>query len=469
MTGAPTVAVIGGGLAGLSAAVALADSGLRVSIFEKRPRLGGRATSYVLPDGRCIDNCQHVTLRCCTNLDDFYRRIGVADKIRYYDRFFFADSKGRRGTISPSRLPAPLHLALSFARLSLLDWEDKRAIARGMLAIARGRGAPSDSAGINMLDWLRRHKQTPKAIEIFWRSVLVSTLNEELDRTDATYGASVFWKAFLAHPRGFEMGIPVIPLSEIYDSVGPQIEQSGGAVRLRCGSSRIRFTGFEAAAIEFDDGSEATTDFYVAAVPFDRLLPLLPENVQCQEIFAQLRNFKVSPITSVHLWFDRPVMAEPYLTLVDRTTQWIFNKSKLAAENSGQPGQYLQCVISASYGLTSHSQQEIIDVCTSEVLQALPDATPARVVRAVVVRENSASFSPEPGSGRWRPLQRTSFRNLFIAGDWTQTGWPATMESAVRSGYLAAEALLGAAGMPKDLVQPDLPVSRISRLLSSWL
>jgi zeta-carotene desaturase len=348
----------------------------------------------------------------------------------------------------------------------LLDWADKRAIARGMLAIARGRGAPSDSAGMNMLDWLRRHQQTPKAIEIFWRSVLVSTLNEELDRTDAAYGASVFWKAFLAHPRAFEMGIPAIPLSEIYDSIAPRIERRGGTVRMRCGMSGIRFDGFEAAAVQLDDGSETTADFYIVAVPFDRLLKLLPESVQAQQMFAQLRNFKLSPITSVHLWFDRPVMTEPYLTLVDRTTQWIFNKSKLAAEGAEQPGQYLQCVVSASYDLTSRSQQEIIDLCTAEVLQALPDAAQAQVVRAVVVRENAASFSPEPGSLRWRPFQRTSFRNLFLAGDWTQTGWPATMESAVRSGYLAAEALLSAAGMPKRLMQPDLPVSRISRMLS---
>jgi squalene-associated FAD-dependent desaturase len=459
----PTVAVIGGGLAGLAAAVALADHGFRVSVFEKRPRLGGRATSYVLPDGRCIDNCQHVTLGCCTNLDDFYRRIGTREKIRYYDSFTFVDAKGRRGTIKRSPLPAPLHLAPSFIALPLLDWTDKLAIARGMRAIVRDRGAPRESAGISMLEWLHRHKQTPRAIAVFWRSVLVSALNEELERIDAAHGVAVFWKAFLMHPRGFEMGIPSVPLSELYENSGRQIERAGGTVRTRCGVSGIRFDKFEVASLGFDDGGETTADFYIAAVPFDRLLKLLPENVQSQEEFAKTRNLTVSPITSVHLWFDRAVMTEPFLTLVDHTTQWIFNKSMLCPEETEQPGQYLQCVISASYGLTSRSQQEITDLCRSELVHVLPETARANLIRSVVVRENAASFSPAPGSFRWRPFQRTSFRNFFLAGDWTQTGWPATMEGAVRSGYLAAEELLRAAGRPKAILKPELPVQRLAR------
>jgi squalene-associated FAD-dependent desaturase len=461
----PTVAVIGGGLAGLAAAIALADQGFRVSVFEKRPRLGGRATSYVLPDGRCIDNCQHVTLGCCTNLDDFYRRIGAREKIRYYDSFTFVDAKGRRGTVKRSPLPAPLHLAPSFITLPLLEWTDKLAIARGMRAIVSGRGAPPDSAGISMLEWLQRHKQTPRAIEVFWRSVLVSALNEELERTDAAHGVAVFWKAFLMHPRGFEMGIPSVPLSELYENSGRQIERHGGTVRTRCGVSELRFDRLEAASMRLDDGSVATADFYIAAVPFDRLLKLLPEGVQRQDEFAKTSNLKLSPITSVHLWLDRPVMTEPFLTLVDYTTQWIFNKSLLHPHETEPAGQYLQCVISASYNLSSRSQQEIIDLCRSEMLRVLPSMTQANLIHSVVVRESAASFSPSPDSDRWRPLQRTSFRNLFLAGDWTQTGWPATMESAVRSGYLAAEELLRAAGQPQKLLKAELPAQPLARWL----
>jgi len=462
----PTVAVVGGGLAGLCAAVALADNGFRVSLFEKRPRLGGRATSYVLPDGRNIDNCQHVTLGCCTNLDDFYRRVGVAGKIGYYDRLVFVDSKGRRGIIARSALPAPFHLAPSFVTLPLLDWTDKRAIARAMLAIVRNAGAPADCAPTSMLDWLKLHQQTPRAIERFWRVVLVSALNEELDRTDAAYGLAVFWKAFLSNARGFEVGIPAVPLAELYESSGGRIALNGGSVRMRCGVSEFHVLDGAISAIRLDDGAEVTADYTIAAIPFDRLLKALPEAVQQDEAFGNLRNLRVSPITSVHFWFDRPVMTEPFLTLVGRTTQWIYKKSVLCLGEGERPGQYLQFVISASRALAEHSQQEITDLCKSELWQVLPAAAQAHVVRSVVVRESAATFSAEPGCDRWRPSQRTSIRNLFLAGDWTQTGWPATMEGAVRSGYLAAEAILATAGRPRGLLQPELPVGRVAQWLS---
>jgi len=200
------VIVIGGGLAGLSSAVALADAGFRVRLFEKRPHLGGRATSYLLPSGEHVDNCQHVTLGCCTNLADFYRRVGAAHKIRAYDSLIFADLAGRRGTIAASPLAPPFHLAPSFALFPLLTWADKRAIARALLCIARSGGRPADlegAGGATMLDWLRRHGQTAAAVERFWRVVLVSALDEEPARTDARYGVDVFCKAFVANRTGF--------------------------------------------------------------------------------------------------------------------------------------------------------------------------------------------------------------------------------------------------------------------------
>jgi len=450
------IAVIGGGLAGLAAAVSLADNGQRVSLFEKRPRLGGRATSYTLPDGRHIDNCQHVTLGCCTNLDHFYRRIETADKIRYYTRLVFQDPSGRRGVISRSFLPAPLHLALSFAAFPLLDWSDKLGIASALLQIIRSRGLPARASGASMLEWLTLQKQTPRAIERFWRVVLVSALNEELDRTDAAYGAMVLWKAFLSNRRGFEVGIPSIPLGELYDSAGPVIERSGGKVRIGCGVAEVRFSNGAIENIRLDDATEVAAEYYVFAVPFDRFLKMLPAEALQEQVFADIRNLTVSPITSVHLWFDRRIMAEPFLTLVDTTSQWIFNRSDLCPASGEPAGQYLQVVISASHSLTSRSQQEIIELCTAEVRQAIPSAALANVTRSVVVRENAASFSPSPGCDRWRPTQRTPIQNLFLAGDWTQTGWPATMEGAVRSGYLAAEAILAVMGKPQTLLQPDL-------------
>src|SRR5579864_6713138 len=208
-----SVLVVGGGLAGMSCAVALAEAGFRVCLLEKRPHLGGRATSYTLPDGSEVDNCQHVTLGCCTNLADFYRRAGASESIQFYGRLYFVDRNGRRSTIQSSWLPPPLHMAPTFAVFGGLGLGDKQGIAKALLAIARSGGNPPGIDGASMLDWLQRMKQTSRAIECFWRVVLVSALDEELRRTDARYGIEVFWKAFLGSRRGYCLGIPTVPLA----------------------------------------------------------------------------------------------------------------------------------------------------------------------------------------------------------------------------------------------------------------
>ena len=457
--------VIGGGLAGLAAGVALAESGWRVRLFEQRPFLGGRATSYVLPDGEHVDNCQHVTLGCCTNLADFYKRVGSADKIKFFDRLFFLDPEGRRGEMQAGMLPAPFHMTGSFAAFAPLTLLDKLSIARAMLDILGAKGHPADleeNGGVSMLEWLRRRGQTQGAIERFWRVVLVSALDEELDRTDARFGVDVFWKAFLSNRTGYRMGVPAVPLANLYDGCKSEIERRGGEVNLRASVRGLKIENGEIAAVRFDEGKEENADAYVFAVPHTALTELLPESVkQSDPSLANLDKIKVSPITGVHFWFDRQVMKEPFVTLLDTRTQWIFNKTELYEDINGRAnktdgGQYLQLVVSASYELLPKSRQEIIDLCLSEVRHALPTAREAQLVKATVIKEAAATFSPEPGVDRWRPKQETSVRGLFLAGDWTATGWPATMEGAVRSGYLAAEAVLRVAGAPRKFLQPDL-------------
>lgn len=455
--------VIGGGLAGLAASVALAEAGWRVRLFEQRPFLGGRATSYVLPDGEHVDNCQHVTLGCCTNLEDFYRRVGSADKIKFFDRLVFLDPQGRRGEMKAGILPAPFHLLGSFAKFAPLTLRDKLSIARAMLRIVMAGGHPGDlheNPGISMLEWLRRRRQTPGAIGRFWRVVLVSALDEELGNTDARFGVDVFWKAFLSNRTGYRMGVPAVPLAELYDGCQAAIEHKGGEVMLRAPVRGLRIENGAIAAVQFDEGREETADAYVFAVPHSAFAELLPQSARHNDAaFANLGKLKVAPITGVHFWFDRAVMAEPFVTLLDTTTQWIFNKTALYGNTDGKNaggGQYLQLVISASYDLLQKPRQEIIDLCLQEVRQALPAARQAQLVKATVIKEAAATFSPEPGVDRWRPAQATTIRGLFLAGDWTATGWPATMEGAVRSGYLAAEAVLRAAGAPQRFLQPDL-------------
>ncbi len=455
--------VIGGGLAGLSSAVALAEAGFRLSLLESRPRLGGRATSYTLPTGEHVDNCQHVTMACCTNLEDFYRRVGAAGKIRYYDRVVFLDRLGRRGVLRRSFLPPPLHLAASFLTLPFLDWKDKLGIGRAMWRIARDAGNSPNGGDTTMLAWLQAHGQTPAAIERVWRTVLVSALDEELDRAAARYGIDVFWKAFLKNRRGFEIGIPTVPLAELYDGCRQEIERRGGTVRTRAAVRGLRLAGGRIAGAVLDDGSEVAADVYISALPHDALLAILPpELVAAEPVFAGLRNLRTSPITGVHLWLDREVTVEPFLALLDRTTQWVFNKTRLYGQTA-EKGQYLQLVISASYHMVERGRQEIIDQCWAELREALPAARQAELVRATVVKEVAATFSPAPGSDRWRPDPESPVPNLFLAGDWTNTGWPSTMEGAVRSGYRAAEAVLAAEGRPASLLVGDLPAQGLAR------
>ena len=277
--------MIGGGLAGLSSAVALAEAGFRVRLLEKRPHLGGRAASYVLPGGETVDNCQHVTMGCCTNLEDFYRRVGAANQIRFFDRLLFAAPDGRRGAIASVALPPPLHMAPSFVFFPLLGWADKRAIAQALLSIARSGGRPVDLStseadeNITMLAWLKKHGQTARAIHRFWEVILVSALDEELDRIDARYGIDVFWKAFLSTKGGYRVGIPRVPLGELYEGCRKALAAQGGEVQLRAGARGFQVVDGRVEGLEREDGSVETADYYLAAVPQDILPELLPAQI----------------------------------------------------------------------------------------------------------------------------------------------------------------------------------------------
>ncbi len=466
--------MIGGGLAGLSAAVALAEAGYHITLLEKRPFLGGRATSYVLPGGEHVDNCQHVTLGCCTNLQDFYRRAGSAGKIRFYDRLEFCSPDGERGSMYCSPLPAPLHLTPSFLRFPLLNWADKRSIAGLLGHIVRWGGRPPEivfrGKRPTMLDWLKQQNQTDRAISRFWGPVLVSALNEQLDRMDPLYGADVFWKGFLANRAGYRIGIPSVPLANLYDGCRDALIAQGGEVRMRAAVRRLELNAEGIAGVSFESGELLRADHYVSAVPHDAFPDLLPMDIIDRDLSLRgVRTLQTSPITGVHFWFDRRVMTGPFLALFEMTTQWIFNKSLLfgAAERADkESGQYLQLVISASYDLVPRSREEIVEVCLTEVRRVLPAAREAQLLKSTVIKEVAATFSPQPGCDIHRPPAASQIRGLFLAGDWTATGWPATMEGAVRSGYLAAEAITVADGNPKTFLRPDLPVEGISRLIA---
>jgi len=456
--GRGTVAVIGGGLAGLAAGSALANAGYLVELFERRPFLGGRASSYELPGtGEVVDNCQHVLLGCCTNLVDFYYRLGVEQQIRWYDEITFILPGGKSSTLKPGGLPAPFHAAASFLQSSVLGISDKLAIARALLALIPS--LPADN-GENFQAWLERHGQTKQAIDRFWAPVLVSALNEELDRVSVRYGAFVFRESFLKSPEAGWMGVPAVPLSELYGTAAAYIEERGGRVHLRAVVDSIQAEGDSVKLCI--GGEELCADYAVLATPFNGIEKLLPHTPEMDDLRSRASRFDSSPITGIHLWFDREVTPLEHAVLLERTIQWMFHKSKILAtrKDSAQKGSYIELVVSSSKTLVDRPRQEIIEMAVRELAEFFPIASEARLIKATVVKEVHATFSPAPGSDAVRPSHVSPWPRLFLAGDWTATGWPATMEGAVRSGYGAAEALSGS-----KFLAPDLPAKGLMRLL----
>ena len=457
----PSVAVIGGGLAGISAGCALAHAGYHVELFERRPYLGGRASSYELPGtGEVVDNCQHVLLGCCTNLIDFYQRLGVEDQIRWYDEITFLLPNGPTATLKPSWLPAPMHTAPSFLASSILDLKDKLAISRSLLALMPALPADNNE---DFQSWLVRHGQTKQAIDRFWAPVLISALNDDLDQVSVRYAALVFRDSFLKSAEAGRMGLPAVPLSELYGVAASYIEVRGGRVHLRASVDSLQAD--EGGVCVRVGGDEVATDFAILATPFNGIEKLLPDTPEMRPLREQAAHFSSVPITGIHLWFDREITHLEHAVLLERTIQWMFQKSKILStrREAGETGSYLELVVSSSKTLLDKSRNDIIELAMRELAEFFSSVREATLIKATVVKEVHATFSPAPGSDAYRPSHTTPWPLLFLAGDWTATGWPATMEGAVRSGYGAAEALASATGDTQKFLVPDLPARGLMR------
>ncbi len=465
---APHVVIVGGGLAGLAAASALVDRGLRLTLFESRPRLGGRASSFTDPvTGEQVDNCQHVSMSCCTNLADFCRNAGLSDLFRREAEVVFLSPEGRVSRLRAGRLPAPFHLAGSFLRANYLSWPEKARVAYGL---ARLRSDRSDVPGEPFSGWLLRHGQTPRTVERYWAPVLVSALNERLERMDVGHARKVFLDGFLRNRDGYRMEIPLVPLGELYGSrLESWLADRGVSVRLTTGVRAVAADDEgSTAGVVLRSGEAVAADFVVLAVPFDRVASFLPDGLGDRvPALHALGELSASPITGIHLWFDRPVCPFDHVVTIGRQIQWVFNHTAIQGRRpDGAPGgQYLQLVVSAAYDLLGKGKAEIRDAVLSELGAIWPEAREAKLLRWWVVTEHGATLAVRPGVDALRPLQRTPIEGLFLAGDWTATGWPATMEGAVRSGYLAAEGVLQDLGRPAILVQSDLAPGR----LAGWL
>jgi squalene-associated FAD-dependent desaturase len=477
----PHVVIVGGGLAGLAAASGLVDRGLRITLLESRPRLGGRASSFQDPvTGELVDNCQHVSMACCTNLADFCRRVGIDGMLRRERELVFLDEQGRTSRWRAGLAPAPFHLCGSFLRAGFLSAGDKMRVAYGLTRLARGR---DEKPGESLEAWLLRHRQTDRTIKLFWATVLVSALNERLDQMDVGHARKVFVDGFLRNRVAFQPELPLVPLGDLY---GAQLERwlgdHGVEVRKTTGVRRIEDDADGALrGVELRSGESLAADFVVLAVPFGRVQGLIPDSLRERlPELASLEDLQAAPITGVHLWLDRPVCPYDHVVTPGRLIQWVFNHTAIQGrtargELSQNPsvgsaagtggGQYLQVVISASYDLLPLDKDAIQRAVIRELAEIWPETKAANVVRSWVVTEHGATFAVRPEVETLRPQQRTQVDGLFLAGDWTDTGWPATMEGAVRSGYLAAQGILADLDRPTRLIRPGLKTG----LLAGWL
>lgn len=458
-----TVTVIGGGVAGMSAACGLADGGFHVTLVERRGYLGGRASSYLHPGvNEIIDNCQHVLFGCCTNLIGFYRRVGVADKIHWTSDMTMIEPGGRRSRLGPLPLPAPLHGAPRLLSASAFTVSDKLSLGRAFRAMMRPETMHStESLG----DWLRAHKQTDGAMNRFWRLVIASALNADIEHIAVPYAAKVIRELFMNSAEAGSMGMSSVPLSELYAGAERFLTERRSAVLYNTNVESLEWDEESAIWQVTTRGGLLESDFVVLALPFEamgKLLPMMPPAEGAGELAEKIDGQEHWPICSVHLWFDRPITDLEHAVLLDREIHWLYNKSRL---QPWRKGNYVELVISASREFAALSREQAIAQALAELGEFFPAMKEARVEKAALIKEVRATFGVPPGIDASRPDAISPWPNCFLAGDWTATGWPSTMESAARSGHMAAEALGLEADHPLACLEPDLKPKGLMRFL----
>ena len=446
------VAIVGAGLAGVAAACELADRGFAVTLLERRPFAGGKTYSFAhTASGAEVDNGQHVILNCCTAYRDFLRRLGQSEAVRHQRRLdVVIMSMGRPAHLAARPWPAPFHLLPSLLGYQHLSPRERLRAVWGALHMLRTDERTPGLDDQPFAAWLRRHGQTPELIQRLWDVIVVATLNGRCEEVSAAAALMVLRTGFLRSTTGGGIGVPSVPLSALH--VEPALcylQQRGAEFLTRAAVRSVHVEDGAVVGLSLADGASIEASACVLATPPSATLKLLPHPWRDHPFFDPIGRIRSAPIVNVHLWYERPVIDLPFVAFVDDDLQWAFNTSLLHGERL--PGQHLTLSLSAAQRYMSLEKREIIERLASALGRIFPAARGNRLVQAVVIKEPDATFLPEPGAGRRRPGPATPIAGLFLAGAWTDTGWPATMESAVRSGMACAQAVgerLSAAGPP---------------------
>lgn len=440
------VLIIGGGFAGLAAAVSLSAAGKRVVLLERRSFLGGRAYSFTdKTTGDTIDNGQHLMMGCYHHTLDFLQQIGARDKLKFQANpqvDFLHEHEGHASFKCPS-LPAPLHLLAGLSRLQTIGWLDRLKALRVGLALQGLNGNRARLSDITVREWLTELGQTERMQQRFWDLVALATLNERPELASADMFARVLEQAFLHTKEDSTMVISRVGLSELYTEDARRfIEARGGEVRLNADVVSVEFFADRVSAVLLRSGERLAVEHVICAVPYFALRRMLPDEVVARwASFQQLQEFRSAPIVSINLWYDEPVTDLEFVGLLDAGIEWVFNKNAIIGE-TGKRRQHLALVISGAHAVAQHAKEDLVALAVREMERFFPAARHQAPVHAFVIREQDATLSHTVGTARLRPPQQTPFANFYLAGDWTDTGLPATIEGAVWSGQEAARALL---------------------------
>ena len=455
------VLIVGGGLAGLTTAESLArnySDRFEISLLEAKRTTGGRAGSFQeSKTGGTVDYCQHVAMGCCTNFLGLLQRQGLDSQLHRYTRLKFFHPEHPVSTFTPSRwLPAPFHLMPALSNLRYLDRSQRRQIKHALLRLFRT--SSEDLGDLLAEPWLEAQGQDKTTIGDFWSVIVVSALGESIDRVSLAAVRKVFVDGFAAAHGASDVLVPKLPLADL---IGRQltvaIEQLGVVVKT---GQVVRQVSSEK-EIAMADGRVLAADHVVVAVPWHVVNDLVPSGAV--EKLESLAVAPASPISGLHLWFDRQITDLPHAVLVGTVAQWVFRQPWVDGKKSA--GFYYQVVISASQSARCLPRQELIEIVLRELRHAFPEAQSAKLVQSKVVTDPKSVFSITPQFEELRPPSRTRLPWLHLAGDWVATGWPATMESAVISGRMAAASVVQSEFGDNLEVEAGLPRNWLTRCL----
>jgi squalene-associated FAD-dependent desaturase len=444
--------VIGAGFAGLSAAVALAERGVRVTVLEGKPALGGRAYSFEDPDtGDFVDNGQHVLMGCYGETLDFLKRIGAYDQLVFHEdlEIEMLAGPGQSAVLKTARLPGPLHMTAALLGYKHLSFAQRMSVMRGGLRMLAMRRFSDELRRLTVAQLMDRLGQSEHARRCFWYPLSIATLNDEPASSSAQQLAEVLKRAFFSRQRRDSAFVySRVGLSDLYCTGATRlIERAGGAVLSHSIVEMLELGARgEVASVRLRDGSRIEASNFISAVPAPQLLRFLPENAVADPFFSRLAGLSSSPIICVHLWLDREVTNSPFIGFIGTTTQWLFNKRQIFAQRGEAHPGYLSFVISGARKLVDRSNQEILDIVINDLHAMIPASREAKVVKSLILKEKNATMAPDLRSLELRPAAKTPIANFFLAGDWIQTGLPATIESAVISGRAAAAAVIARTG-----------------------